>query len=197
VPHADDELTVASAASKKLLKELPPDDEMQLTLIGLLHANDQAAALTGASHLEYALEIILKAFFRPLNSTDTKRMFDGSANAVLGTASSKIRLVFAVNLISEEQYHDMMLINDIRNVFAHTLHNIDFTNHLIVKDCNKLLSYKSSIGGVLPPPNNSKEQYLYTIAHLYFNIRAKVHRYEVAKILSNPSLDQVKPLPDK
>jgi DNA-binding MltR family transcriptional regulator len=153
-------------ASKKLLKELPSDVEMKATILGLLYANDQAAAVAGAAHLEYALELMLKSFFRPLGTEDERRMFDGAANGILGTMSNKIRLAFAVYLINEEQYGDFKLINDIRNAFAHTLHNIDFNNHLIKEDCQKLKTYKPS--EFTGPPKSAKEKYLYTLLSLYF-----------------------------
>src|SRR5579871_2451785 len=86
-----------AAASKKLLKELPPDVEMKAIMLGLLHGtDDKAAAITAAAHLEYALEIMLKAFLRPLNSEDERRMFDGGAGGILAGMSSKILMAFSL-----------------------------------------------------------------------------------------------------
>ena len=80
---------------------MPSDEEMERTLFGLLDNTDYAAAVTGASYAEYALEILLVARFRKLGREDHERMFDGAAGGILGTASAKIRLAYAIRLITE------------------------------------------------------------------------------------------------
>ncbi len=157
---------------------------MQKTLIGLLAASDQAAALTGVAYLDHALEILLKASFRTLTTEEQTRMFDGRANGILGTITSKIRTAYAMRLIEPIAYRDLLLINDIRNVFAHTLHDVSFMNELVKEDCSKLRSSKPR--GVQQLPRIAKEQYLWAVLNLYFDLRTAVERYIVAKVLAEP-----------
>jgi hypothetical protein len=172
---------MATAESKKLLKELPSDAEMKATMLGMLrHADDKAAAITAAAHLEYALEIMIKAFIRPLNGDDERRMFDGAAGGIIGGMSSEILMAFALKLISEDQYRDFKLINDIRNVFAHTLHRVDFNNEDIKADCKKLKTFNPR---TVDAPKNAKEKYIQTILYLYFKIRMHVDRHAASEML--------------
>ena len=156
---------------------------MRDTLFGLAYASDQAAALTGPAYLEHILEILLQASFRTLTADEKQRMFDGSSNGILGTMSSKIRVAFAMRLIEKEIYDDLKLINDIRNVFAHTLHEINFSHDLVKQDCENLKSYKPN--GIANRPKDSKEKYIYTIINAYFSIRATVNKFTMAKALRN------------
>jgi len=81
-------------------------------------------------------------------------MFDGSSNGILGTFSNKIRLAHAIEVINQVTYKDLLLINDIRNVFAHTLHSVSFKNDLVKKDCVDLTIETNS------PPQDARKRYL-------------------------------------
>lgn len=176
---------MASTASKKLLKQLPTDDEMKDTLFGLLNNTDQAAAITGAAYLEHALQTLLEAHFRDLNSEDRSRMFDGSANGILGTASAKIRIAYAIRLLDAETYHDLLLINDIRNVFGHTLHEIDFTNQLVIEDCSKLNRAPRNAFTYMRFTPPAKGRYLLCIYNIYVKLLQAVPRAITAKLLED------------
>src|SRR5262249_48972081 len=176
------ETRMASSSSKKLLKQLPTDDEMRQTLIGLLTASDQVVAITGAAYLDHALQVLLTASFRPLTRRDWTRMFDGAANGILGSTSAKIRVAYAARLIEFQQYKDLLLINDIRNVFAHSLHDVDFSNALIEADCTNLRSHEPSLG-LAQQPQNSKERYLSNIFALYLALRQHVTTQNTARVL--------------
>jgi len=58
---------MARSATRKLLDELPSDDEMATTLADLRHMDDAMIALMGAAYLDRALEILLKAHFVELS----------------------------------------------------------------------------------------------------------------------------------
>lgn len=127
-----------SAASRRLLKDLPTEDEMTEIVLDLKRHGEVATAILGAAYLENALEKILKAKFVPLNKEDERRMFDGASRGILGGFAAKIRLAYAINILGPVSYHDLMLINDIRNVFVHSLHKVSFSNALVSEDCRKL-----------------------------------------------------------
>ena len=125
-------------ASRKLLDSLPSGKEAGEIIWNLAKRDHYALAMLGASYLNSALERLLMAHFVPLSPDDQRRMFDGAANGILGTLSNKIRLAYAIDLLEDDEYGDLIIINDIRNVFAHSLHEINFENNNITDDCNKL-----------------------------------------------------------
>ncbi len=128
-----------TTSSKTLLKNFPTSEEMTAIIYDLKGKDARTVTIMGASYLEYGLEQLLRTHFRDLNKDDSKNIFDGG-NAVLATFSAKIRIAYAMSLIEGAVYRDLLLIKDIRNVFAHSLHNIDFTHKLIETDCQKLTS---------------------------------------------------------
>jgi hypothetical protein len=130
--------TMAHAASKRLLKEFPSEEEMQSAMASLSQMSHHAAALLGVSYLERALDIRLKLNLRQDMSTeDTNKLW--GYNAILGTFSSKILISYATFLIGVETKSELSLINDIRNVFAHSLHTIDFGHPLLREDVHRLI----------------------------------------------------------
>jgi hypothetical protein len=131
---------VARSASRQLLDQIPSPDAMVEIISDLRSMDDDAAlALMSAAYLDHALELLLKTRFRRLTADEHRRMFDGAQNAILGAFSAKIRLAHALGLLLAEEYADLLLINDIRNAFAHSLHrDVDFANPHIAADCAKL-----------------------------------------------------------
>jgi hypothetical protein len=133
---------------------------------------DQAIAITGAAYLDRSLEILLKARFVPLEKDERERLFNGSKGGIISTFNSKIHLAHAIELIVKTTYADLLTINDIRNVFAHTLHPISFENDLVVQDCANL-----HIEGYAPP-QGAKDRYLNRIYSLYSELRSPVEFQE-------------------
>jgi hypothetical protein len=112
-------------------------------------------------------------------------MFDGSANGILGTTSNKIRVAYATKLIEPDLYADLMLINEIRNVFAHSLHKPDFSHTFVQADCSRL-KLGSEASGVRPAPTNAKERFLYSAFESYFKLRSALSRRIMIRLLSEP-----------
>jgi DNA-binding MltR family transcriptional regulator len=130
---------MASRASSKLLKEPPSSDEQVDFLFALRKAPDHALAVTAAAYLDHSVELLLRSFFRDdLTSEDDRRLFDGAANGILGTSSAKIRVAYAIRLFKKPVYLDMLLVNHIRNVFAHSLHIVTFQHEDVIRNCKQL-----------------------------------------------------------
>ncbi len=127
-----------SRASRKLIDSLPSGEEAGDIIWNLAKRDHYALAMLGASYLNSAIERLLIAHFVPLSPDDQRRMFDGAANGILGPLSNKIRIAYAIDLLEDDEYGDLIVINDIRNAFAHSLHEINFRNDNIIDDCNKL-----------------------------------------------------------
>ena len=187
---------MASAASKKLLKELPSEDDMRATLYGLLAESDQAVALLGAAYLDHALQVLFTAKFRLLLSDERQRLFNGAASGILGFMSAKIIMASALEMIGPDTYHDLTLINDIRNVFAHSLHGVSFETPLIARDCAKLKIFKPGVLTALQ--QTPKQKYFFTVVSLYSGLRTQLLQFQLAAALSPsspPGADA--PSPDK
>lgn len=190
---------MVSAACKKLLKEPPSPDKMRTTILDLFQRTDHEAALMGAAYVEWALEALLEAHFRTLNSEDRKRMFDGSANGILGSASNKIRVAYASRLITQETYSDLLLMNDIRNVFAHTLHDdCDFKHPLVADDCMKFRSALNEPETIKRLDGPGKFRYVFTALTIYSHLWGLVPRHMLSRaLMDGGEASRPRPSPDK
>src|SRR5262249_7698644 len=77
--------------------------------------------------IERGLERQLRARMRPRLSTDDANALFGPTGS-FGTMASKIRAAYCFGIIGSIVRHDLAIINDIRNVFAHTPHNVTLRN---------------------------------------------------------------------
>jgi hypothetical protein len=168
---------MASASSKKLLKELPSEEEMRDILSDLSKLPDHNIALVGTAYLDHALELMLKAFFLDLSKEDEARLFDGAQGGYLGTMAAKIRLTYALGFFPEDVYADFLLINDIRNVFAHSLHRVSFDHELVKADCKKISAKAKSRRTLgIPEPTSAKEHFALAVLILFFATRMAIER---------------------
>jgi DNA-binding MltR family transcriptional regulator len=135
---------MAAARSRKLLKELPSSAEMRRVLSELESQPDAQIVLMGAAYLENALYQLLRSRFIEISADEERRIFDGSGNAILGTFSSKIRISRALGLVGEKTYRDLLLFNDIRNAFAHSMHQIDFSHEAVASDIAKFSAIRDA-----------------------------------------------------
>ena len=126
-------------ASNKLLKDIPSEDEMFEIMHNLGTQSHQTIAIMSGAYIDNALEKVLTAKFRPLNREDQGRLFRATRDGFLTGTDAKIRIAYAISLIGKFTYTDLLLINAIRNVFAHSMHSVSFTDPLIVKDCGGLV----------------------------------------------------------
>ncbi len=127
-----------ASASRKLLKDLPSPDEIWSAVQRLNRENHRTVAILGGAYLDYAIQVYLQACFVTLPKEDLNRMFDAGQNGFLSTFAAKLRLCRALGLIGGVSYDNLTILNDIRNVFAHSMHKIDFGHPLVVQDCAKL-----------------------------------------------------------
>jgi DNA-binding MltR family transcriptional regulator len=90
-------------------------------------SSDRDAVFIGAAALEVLLERLLLNFIidDPSAINLIVRQLDK-----LGT---RIQLCFALGLISEDEKHDLKLLQEVRNAFAHNLLGCNFKNPEVVK----------------------------------------------------------------
>lgn len=70
--------------------------------------------------IDKGLERLIKTRMHRLNSQDREAMFGPTGH--LGTLPAKIRMAFALGIIGPRTRADLLAINDIRNVCAHSVH---------------------------------------------------------------------------
>jgi DNA-binding MltR family transcriptional regulator len=95
--------------------------------------SDQTAAIIASSAVEVALESAIKTRLRRLKLADTESLFGGTGP--LATFSAKIQIGYALGIFGPETRHDLTLIKDIRNVFAHNAHNYSFRTKRLKEKC--------------------------------------------------------------
>jgi len=87
----------------------------------VLNTSERNAVLIAGAALDTQLERLLKKFLVQGSSTSNKI-------AESSVFASKINLCFSLGLLSEDERHDLNLLRDIRNAFAHNIFGCDFNN---------------------------------------------------------------------
>lgn len=100
----------------------------------LAKESDRGKVLISTGFLEEQLKNVLLAFM--LHTPQANELVS-SANAPLGTFSSRISSCYVLGLISEDEHHDLTLIRRIRNDFAHNIHT-NFDTKSVVDRCKQL-----------------------------------------------------------
>lgn len=119
------------------LKKRPTEDQQIDVLLSLRNAPDHMLAITAAAYVDYALEMVFRDRMR-IDKNEEDRFFDGGGSGLLATASSKITLAYAVRYIEKMSRDDLRIINKVRNIFAHSMHQLDFKHPEIAAQCRKL-----------------------------------------------------------
>jgi len=125
---------IFEATRSKLLEKvgsMPYDsNEFESFFISLMKESDRALAIVSFSYIDSKL---IELFTNEMNndiSGGAESLF--SSNGPLGNSSSRIKMAFALNWISQDIYRDLELIRKIRNEFAHKHYTIDFSNGIIL-----------------------------------------------------------------
>jgi mannitol operon repressor len=100
----------------------------------LRQESDRGQVLISAGFLEQQLKDVLLAFM--LEQQQTRDLVEG-ANAPLGSFHARIEACYALGLITEDEYNDLILIRRIRNEFAHHVET-SFETPSVVSRCDQL-----------------------------------------------------------
>lgn len=122
----------------KAFVETPPDFSHSLAMEQEFYlGSDRAAVILQAANIERILESLLQTKMRqPLSSDLRDRMFDG--NGPLSAFSHRIMLGFALNLYGPVYRHDLDLIRELRNGFAHVRLPMTLTTPEVAGMCRHL-----------------------------------------------------------
>ncbi|ESU23795.1 hypothetical protein FEDK69T_12050 [Flavobacterium enshiense DK69] len=103
--------------------------------------NDRAIVIVGLAYIEDLLLNILESFF-PSDSKTVDRLL--SYSGVLGTANSKICMIYSLGFIDKTVMQDLEKVTQIRNKFAHKT-DISFEDDFIIKLCKELKWHEASM----------------------------------------------------
>ncbi|MDN7560329.1 MltR family transcriptional regulator [Burkholderia orbicola] len=129
---------------------------------------ERGCVVIGAAFLDEKLKDLLNKVTAGSNKVK-ESLFD--ATGPLGTFSQKIRVAYCFGLISDEAYHDLNVIRDIRNKFAHLSESLSLRDPKWANKFSSLklpglvdfspmprLAFTSSIGAVAGELNEALEK---------------------------------------
>jgi DNA-binding MltR family transcriptional regulator len=80
--------------------------------------------MAAAAFLDVYLESLIRMSLVPLGAKDTEALF--GPDRPLGTFSSRIRIAQALGIFGPKTAHDLNIMREIRNAFAHVIRKINF-----------------------------------------------------------------------
>ena len=151
-----------------------------MRLIG--EQDERAMVLSLATFIEDTLGRLLLAYFRDCKAT--RELVEGFS-APLGTLGSRIKAVYAVGLVTEDQFRDMEILRKIRNQFAHNWEGVSLQRNDIAAMVGQLSGY--SFHGT-PVTHTGKERLLATLTACCIEIYLFQHRIAVGKAVKAPDV---------
>jgi DNA-binding MltR family transcriptional regulator len=127
---------------KDLRKEIPSTNDVMSRLAAAQRASDYEAAILSASLLEYMLMQAIVSKLIPLGRDHLNSLFFDGGNAPLSTFSAKIKLSYALGIVSSETRLQIERVNDLRNHFAHHKDRASFDEESVKVECSKFKQFK-------------------------------------------------------
>jgi len=109
---------------------MPSMAEFEQIASEVLQIHARAAAITMAALVERFLEEAIVSCLRRQDEKTVGSLVD--TGGPLASFSSKIRLAYALRIIESPERDDLDWIREIRNVFAHAVRPITFSNPLVM-----------------------------------------------------------------
>ncbi len=131
----------------------------------------RAAAILGATFLQQCLGELIGRFLI-YDPTEVDKLLEGP----LQHFAPRIRASYCMGLISEDEYHDLQIIRDIRNGFAHDLHGLSFSTAWVKDKCAKLQLPKKE--PQWPADADAQDAFRISVAILSFQLGARTGRQE-------------------
>ena len=104
----------------------------------LLVESDRGCVIVGVATLDSILTDYLRAVMKGngLSNRYAVKIFDG--NGGLGTFSSKAQVARGFALISEDIFHDLMVLRKLRNEFAHAERPCTFSDQKVISQIDSM-----------------------------------------------------------
>jgi hypothetical protein len=120
---------------KEMQKELPTSVDVIGRLAIAQLAEDYEAAMLSASLLEYMLIQGITTKFIPLGNDHLDSIFSDAGNGPICTFSAKIKLTYALGIVSADTRVQTEIIKDVRNHFAHHKDRVSFEHPIVMAKC--------------------------------------------------------------
>jgi DNA-binding MltR family transcriptional regulator len=124
--------------------------------------NDRGAVILGVSMIDEMLRRVLETYFIADGKSAHELLSPDVAYAPLSSFGAKISLAFCLGLISSEERHDMRILKNIRNLFAHELSLLVLQHPPIAKQIAKL----KLVEDTEDPPSSEEEKFYTTMYSL-------------------------------
>jgi DNA-binding MltR family transcriptional regulator len=144
---------------------------------------DRGSALLAAAWIDDALEVCLKAVFRPDKEIADKVL---QAEGPLGSFSSCIKIAYLLGIIPSSLLSDLEVIRGIRNDFAHMRQVVRFTDQSMKDRCKSLTGAKAFQNGTGITIRSPRQMFLISA---YLAADYLLSYMESAKPPSFPELD--------
>ncbi|WP_417368666.1 MltR family transcriptional regulator [Gelidibacter japonicus] len=122
--------------------------------------NDRAIVIVGIAFIEDLLLYCLESFFPEYenNKSTVYRMLNHSG--VLGTYSSKVNMLYCLGFIDKMIKTDLILLGEIRNLFAHKT-TITFEDENIIKKCKSFKWHEELM--MMPAPKEASAMEIFKV----------------------------------
>ncbi len=159
-------------AKRKRKENIVKLDDIKGFLEEFQGETDRAAVVLGAAYVDECLKQLMTGFLID-DSTKVANLLEGA----LESFASRISASYCMGLISEDEYHDLQSIREIRNGFAHDLHGLSFSTPWIKNKCAELqLPREAPLWPGSQP--GARNQFTVTIALLALQLRLRTLQQE-------------------
>lgn len=169
---------------RNLIKKPLSLREVVNILGGLDEMPDRGVALVCSALVERGLEDAILARMTRLKSSRRKQIFDSPGP--LSGFLPKIKIGYALAVYGDKGFKELDKIREIRNAFAHSIHNVTFSTPRIKRHCMNLDSPQQKVIPVIltllgrmdlrdnrPPPEliAARDRYIYTTTLLWLLLK--------------------------
>lgn len=146
---------MASRSLRHVIRKPMSRNDVLDTFTEYQKLDDRSAVIFAAAVIEVGLERLIRARMRKLGSDDYNALFSGTGP--LASFSAKTRIAYALEFIGPATRHDLAIINEIRNVFAHAPRKITLKNKSVWDRllCLKIVSASRKAQMQYPLPGKS------------------------------------------
>jgi DNA-binding MltR family transcriptional regulator len=167
---------MTSKLLKKIIKDFPSPAELREIMSQLRIADDRSSALVATSILENSLERLLISSFKNKKKEFVSIIFEN--NGPLSSLWSKNMMAYAIGLIEFGTKKEIDNVRVVRNVFAHALRQIDFTNAVVLEHCLQFGITKALREAMNQPSTNAdsgKKSFLLAVELLVIVLDFQIH----------------------
>ena len=176
-------MTTPTGASKDEDLKQKEKEEAESFFESFSHETDRGFAITAVCYLDDALEKLIRGAY--IEDPKVSSLFRN--NQILQTFYNKISICYFSGLIEEPVYHDLMLVGEIRNRFAHGI-----TAKLRFSD--KKITEKIDRFRELPDTHrNYPPRLKFTLIVCHLGALLRTHRDILLEIKEYPLIGMIKP----